>query len=111
MRVCARAWARVRNLLQLYESSAVVAPFRRVLQVLADSVRQRSECWIQILHRQLGATQTEEEEEEIETWRLAQSPCVRRRLAATLALQSGLRSILAVLKQGLWGKNIVTYLR
>lgn len=54
------------NLLQLYKSSAVVAPFRGVLQVLTESVGQRSERWIQILHRQLGATQIAEEEEEEE---------------------------------------------
>lgn len=47
---------RVCNIPQLRKSSAVVIPFRRVLQVSAENIGQRSESWIQILHCQLGAT-------------------------------------------------------
>lgn len=95
---------RVCNLLQLCKSSAVVAPFRGVLQVLIESVGQRSERWIQILHRQLGATQR------------------RRRRRKDVEVSPGLhvlgkdwllhlhftvfcRSIFAALKQGLWEKH------
>lgn len=52
------------NLLQLRESSSVIAPSGGVLQVLAKCVSQGRECRVEVLQGQLGTARAQEEEEE-----------------------------------------------